>query len=419
MSGGITIIVISAFTCEYSEIKEVTEMDRRVIGVFGYIWALLLILTLWFLSRNEMYGGMTIYFLIIYLLATFFLIYFVFIPQNLFFTMVGEGSAKFIDSGGEVIATLLQSVGEDIEYQPDGDIISSPKKKWNLGWSGPWNLRGGLWFYGLWPIRDVHIYEHEWTNIDEHGEIDFHPKRWIDYIMVKLDTYYQKMPMVESADLVPLIVELIIRARPKNPFKARFKVRGWLSSTFDTTLPEVRDALGRIEYKPLQNRGSLKEELGRGVYDKMKNEGDFDVLKNDMGVDVQNIGVKDINPDPKYRDDTLKEWEAKKDAEAAAVKADIEAKIAVVKADGEARATIIKARAEAGAILIKNKAVQEYGDLGRFLEAVKAAESPGALSDVLKVYLLPDVADALKKKELSKDELKIIIEEIISEKTKK
>jgi len=393
-------------------------MDRRIIGMFGYVWVILPLFTLWFLL-GSMYGYLTIYFLIAYPFATFFLIYFVFIPQNLFFTTVGEGSAKFIDSGGEIIATLLQSVGEDIKHQPDGDIVSSPKKERNLGWTGPWNLWGGLWFYGLWPIRDVHIYEFEWTNINEKGEIEVHPKRWIDYIMVKWDTYYQKMPLVESADLVPLIVELILRLRPKNPFKARFKVRGWLSSTFDTTLPEVRDALGRIEYKPLQNRGNIKEELGKGVYDKMNNEGDFDVLKNDMGVDLQNIGVKDINPDPKYRDDTLKEWEAQRDAEAAAVRADVEAKIAVVRANGEAKAKIINARAEAAAILIRNKAVEEYGDLGKFLEAVRAAESPGALSDVLKVYLLPDIADALKKKDLSKDELKIIIEEIISERAKK
>lgn len=377
---------------------------RDYIGISGYIWAMIFLVIILVLPGSR-YSYATIYYIFGYLIATFFLVYFVYAPRNLFFTFVSEGTNKFVDRSGKIIATLLQLVGHDIEEQPKGDIVESSTKKRFLGLLGPWNIWGGLWFYGLWPICDIHIYEFEWYNIDEKGVVKHHEKRWIDYMMVKMDAYWQQMPTVESADLVPLDIELIQSMRIKNPYNARFMVRSWLSVAFDYSIPRVRDGISKENYSDLQKRPNAKTELGKAIFDEMQ-----DVVKEiaEFGVDLIKIGFKDLNPTPEYRAQTTKAYVAERDAE-----------VIKITAEANADAVVIKATAEAKATKIMNEAVKEYGDLGRFLEAIRAAKSPGDVSGTLRIYLLPEIAKALQGKDLSEDNLKkVITEAILSDKNK-
>lgn len=374
-------------------------MNRNAIGVFGYLWALFPIFTV-------LYSGLTTLYVFFYLLITFFLIYFVFAPQNLFFTIVDEGTSKFVDEGGEIIATLLQWVDHDISHQPDGDIEEGVPKKKCLGLLGPWNITGGLWFYGLWPIRDINTWQFQWSDISPGGEVVHHDKRLVDYLMVKLATYYQMMKKAESADLVPLIIEVILSIYIKNPYKARFKIQNWLSSTFERTLPLVRDAVSQENYEDLQKRKDSTKELGDTIYQSPAIQKGIAELEKDMGTYLAAIGIKDLNPTEEYRKETLRAYEAKRAAEAK-----------IITATADAQAMVLRAGGEAEAIKTRNEAIQKFGDLGKFLELIQASKEPGDMAKIIQVHLIPGLTEVLQKKEnISEEDLNIILQFINSKK---
>jgi hypothetical protein len=121
-----------------------------------------------------------IYWLVSLPTIAFLLVYFILAPNNCFFTFVKEGKAKFVVRGDKFEKCLIQWEGHTFDYSKDHP------EKWNVIPGKERHILGGLRFYGLWPLFDIHIYKFRWTGVTEDGKIQ-HKEEWLDYILLKDD----------------------------------------------------------------------------------------------------------------------------------------------------------------------------------------------------------------------------------------
>lgn len=257
-------------------------------------------------------------------------------PMNICFTFIHEGTAKIVVSGGEAVKTLIQFKGHKINSK--GRVVKGEQGE---------RLFGGLAFYGIWPLRDIYIYNFSWTAVTERGEIKEHRNETLDYIGLFDDVYWLQVVKAEDDELVPLDVEALVVIRIVNPYKALFRVQDWLEMVLNRVKPLLRKEISDFSYEALiQDR----ESLGKKIYDKAKDL--WSELEKDYGVKVLKLEVKEIDPPDDLRKLTLKKVTAQREAEVVKIQAD----------------------AEKGRIATVFGALEETGETGKLVRTLEALE---------------------------------------------
>jgi len=305
--------------------------------------------------------------LIIFCGLVFFLIWNVLAPRNICFTFVKESMAKIIVRGDKFEKVIIQ--WREHVLDPEWNVVDGHEK------SSVW---GGLCFYGFWPLLDVLSYGFKWTGVTEDGEKDPHPKEKIDFVLLRADVYWCQVENAEDYNLLPLNLELLLTIRIVNPYKALFNIQNWLETVINRMKPKVRDIITQKSFEDwIKKKENLGDEISNGAKDLL---GEF---RNIYGVDVVKIQIKEINPPPEQRTATLKKYLAEQDKKAIEVAADAEAERLKKVATGE------KERIE-----IVYKAVQGFGDVGRLVRTLEAAEK-SSLAASLTVQAIPGLSNIL------------------------
>lgn len=277
------------------------------------------------------------------------IIYFVLAPQNLYFTFIEEGTAKVVMRGGKVQKILIQWEGYTLNQD------------WQVVERAEFHRFGGLRFYGWWPLDDIYTYEFSWTGITEDGAPDPHKEETLDYILLKEEIYWAKVEEAEDKKLLPLEIELILTIRIINPYKALFKVENWLEMVINRIKPGVRDVISTDIYHNLIKR---PEAIGDMIYERLAKPGGLiEEFREDYGVDLKKIQVKNINPPEGYREITLREYLAERERDRILIEADAEAQRRKRVAEGESQR-----------IELEYGKVKDFGDLGRLIRTLEALE---------------------------------------------
>jgi ribosomal protein L23 len=315
-----------------------------------------------------------IYWLVSIPTVAFLLVYFLLAPNNCFFTFVKEGTAKFVVRGDKFEKCLIQWEGYTFDYSKDHP------EKWNVIPGKERHIFGGLRFYGLWPLFDIHIYKFRWTGVTEDGRIQ-QKEEWLDYILLKDDVYWCKIEQCEDKNLLPLDLELLLTIAVVNPYKAHFNVQNWLETVINRMKPIIRAYITQNSYEEwIKKREALGEEL-RKTIDHAGLLGEFEKW---YGVKVKKVEVKEINPPREYREKTI-----------APYLAELDKKAMIIRAEGEKQAVITKAEGEQQRIEKVFTEIQKFGDLGKLIRALEAMEkSPLAAS--VTIQAIPGLAELLR-----------------------
>lgn len=310
---------------------------------------------------------------------SFLLIYFWWAPNNLFFTFVKEGTSKVVVRADEVRKILIQWKGYTFDREwnvvPEDTWVKDGKVvKEGIGgakrYKEPQHILGGLRFYGWWPIDDIYIYRFSWTGVAHNGELKHHEREVLDYVMLKEDVYWGKVPKAEDKDLLPLDMELLFTIWVRNPYKALFRIDNWLQTIINRTNPAARNFITSKTFKQLIG---MTEAVGEKIYENLVERKILtDEFLGRYGVDVRMIEVKDINPPEEYRRATLAKFEAEREKEKVQ----------------------IGAKAERFRLDKVYGGIREFGDLGKLIRALEAMEkSPLAAS--VTVQAVPGIQNLL------------------------
>lgn len=365
--------------------KEKEEMSRGGILISSILIELLavaiLCVTPWFLPIGLSWKiSITLIGFISILVMDFFLIYFWWAPNNLYFTFIPEGTAKHILKGKAYHKTLIQWKGHALATEKSrrveiGDVIEIKEElKW---WFFLRRLLifirtcfGGLRYYGFWPIKDVWIYDFSWTNRTQDGEIQKHPKQAMDYLLLKDDVFVVEVRDAEDKDALHADILLILTLRVVNPYQASFVVQNWLETVINRVVPAVRNEYTKDTYANwISEDKDLAERILKALRNFLENE-----CRKRYGSEVRAIEVIDIDPGEGYRELTLRKFTAEQ----------------------EKKATIVNAQAEVERVNLAYKAVEGFGPLGKLMKLLEALkESPG--DGVKWVIPLPGTTDILSK----------------------
>lgn len=293
-------------------------------------------------------------------ITAFLLAYFVLAPNNCFFTFVHEGTVKFVVKGDAFQKCLIQWKGHTFD---DG---------WNIVEGEERHLLGGFRYYGLWPILDIYIYEFRWMGVTEEGKEQV-KREWIDFMIVRDDVYLCKIPDAEDLDKLHLDFQVFLTIRITNPYKAKYAVQRWLETILNRIQPLLRQYIAQYRYEDLLK---MKHEMGGKMGKELEKAGllgEKGEFYKRYGVDVRAVEVRQINPPEDYRKETLKKFVAEREKEA----------------------TVVRAEAEVERLARIYSKIQEFGDLGKLIRTLEAAEkSPLAAS--LTIQAIPGLPEILR-----------------------
>lgn len=370
---------------------EVEKMGRGTDGGLVLLGTAIL-LYIFFLVFDFLFGK-TMGIILTVIIGIFGVPYFILAPQNMWFTFIKEGTAKFIVKGDKFDKALIQWKGHT--FDKDWNVIPDGKKIKGKVYKEPRHPLGGFRYYGLWPIWDIHTYKFRWTGVTEDGRLQ-HKEEWLDFILLKDDVYWVKVAAAEEKNLLPLDVELFLTIRIINPYKARFRVQNWLETVINRVQPLLRQYIAENTYEELPKK---EQKAGEEMWKQLEEAGlvgkKGEFIKR-YGVEVRAIEIRQINPPETYRATTLKKLTARYEKDA----------------------KVVAASAEAARVKRVYGEIEKFGDLGKLIRTLEAAEkSPLAAS--LTVQAIPGLAEVLRgvfgkpvPEEISKEEIRTIREQL-------
>ncbi|MDD2913619.1 MAG: SPFH domain-containing protein [Candidatus Pacebacteria bacterium] len=359
------IFLIRTFLVGTLKIKEVGMMIllKIFLSLFGLIAIIFSSIFLGIMVGNFLGWAIILSIFLSCPTYIFLVIFFFLAPNNLFFTFVNEGTAKVIVKADKFEKALIQWEGRTFSYFDSGD------DKWNVKEGSESHLFGGLRFYGFWPLWDIYGYGFEWSGINQQEKVVYHPKRTLDYVLLKEDVYWAGLDRAEDKNLLPLKVELKLTVKIINPYRALFRVQNWLETLINRLKPEVRNFITQKEYgewiTEISNMGDDIFTLCAGILDEFEKE---------YGIKVRKIQIKELDPPPEYRENTL----------------------APYLAEMRKRATVIDADAEVERIKRVFATIRDFEDTGslvRILEAMEKSPLPASMV----VQAIPGLQEALRK----------------------
>jgi SPFH domain / Band 7 family len=251
----------------------------------------------------------------VFWLSVFLLVYLWWAPNNLFFTFVPEGRAKIVVRADQFKRAIINWRGH-VLVTPKNSSSFPNKDVWDVAESSPKNrLFGGLFFYGLFPLDDIYVYNFSWTNMRQNGDVEYHEPKTIDYILLKEDVYLGVVEKAEDKAALPTDIKLVMTMKVMNPYKALFNVQNWLETIMNRVRASVRNAFTEDTY---DRWISEDQDLADRILEKL---GDFRTIECEgrYGVEVRKVEVTDINPGESFRQATLKKFLGEKEAERLAV----------------------------------------------------------------------------------------------------
>ncbi|MFH1656278.1 MAG: SPFH domain-containing protein [Candidatus Nealsonbacteria bacterium] len=369
--------------------------DRWLIMLISFVLEIGLVTVLFYLIFPITFLGGIVGIIVAFGVVPVLIVYFWWAPNNLCFTFVNEGTVKVVVLGGKVTNILIQK--EEYTLDNDWNVIPEDSDHREL-----WHPLGGLRFYGVWPLCDIHLYDFSWTAMLQNGEIKPHVDETLDYALLMDDVYWFEVLKAEDKNRLPLNLQVLVTMRIVNPYKALFAVQDWLEAVIGRIQPVVRDRITQATYEELTIN---PEAVGHAIF---HGPGDhFDIFRDRYGVDVVALEIKEIDPPDDLREITLREVTATREAEATIVAAEAGAKVVVITAkakaeevrigaEAEARAVEIAATAEAGRLEKVYGAIDKQGELGklaRILEALEASPENGSKW----VVPIPGILDGLSQ----------------------
>lgn len=335
--------------------------------------------------------------IIIWLVIAFLLDYLVLARYNVFSTIIKEGTAKIIVKGGAVVDILPQWAGHTCNFRVNPNCAVAVR--WKIveetdGAKEPWHPFGGFRpFYGLWPLLDVFIHKFRWTTIREDGKEDPN-EEWQDFVLLLAATYKQIVTDCEDKNALNLTLEIILTLQIEDPYKAKFLIQDWLEYTKNQVLaPFIRGYITQDEYALWLTKKGI---LGPALLKEFGDSGQAAGLKDDYGILVKKIEVKQINPsDPAMREVTLKRYIAEKSAEA----------------------VIASAKGESERIKIIYGAISDFGDLGRLVKTLESV-AQSTLAASIAVQAIPGLPEMLRgvfgksPEGITKDDIRELIQEL-------
>jgi len=346
------------------------------------------------------YIGSGIVGLAITVFALIVLLYFL-AKSNLFFAFVEEGTAKAILKYGEFHRAVMTYEGYGLdtdwtvrnkknEVDENGNIIYYKDVKDSQGniihhqgdlvkdetgttlklRPEPWFRLGGLLYVGIPLIHSVYKHNFRWTSFEQREEKGklvqktISHEEVIDYILVQDDIYYTFVREAEARGMVPLDIDALLTIRVLNPYKALFRVQGWLETTLNQFKPVLVGYTGQKSFEELVE---TQKQVGDTIHELLKISQIDENLEKDYGIHLKKIGIVNIDPagdrGKKYVEAASKEWEAQKEAQ---------------------RLDNIY------------KKIQEYGDTGLFLRAIEGLEKASEGPSNLVVFPLGSVKSMIK-----------------------
>jgi len=345
--------------------------------------------------------------------------------ENIFLTLVQEGTAKIIVKALAHNKTLIQLKGYTLD--DDGNIV--PENTWVKDgikvqpntpgakkYKEPWHL-GGLRWIGLYPIYRVFGYHFEWAHLHPNGTTVPHSED-LDFILLKIDNYVIETPEnepMEDVEGLPLHIELLAPMKIMNPYTAVFVTRKWLNIVTGLILKVTREFVARHHYDPellemreKDTKEPLKKELWNLLEEEFKGQGAITTAEGNLriyGIELEKRGVGLIRIDPPsyYREISTLEY----------------------KANQEKKRITILAEAEERRIRTIYSAITRRGPRGLLIRAFEAIEK-GKVPLTWAIHEIPGMRDVVqnvfKTEKLTEEQLKgvaKIVLQVLREEKKK
>jgi len=228
---------------------------------------------------------------------------------NMFWTIMQEAQAKAVVVNGKFSHLLMSYHGHVFKGETDEEL-----KEWTDKWDvipvknasdieeGPkW---GGLRWVGFWPFVHTYEYRFTWTSIEQRSNeteagatemVAVTSEKKIDYVLLQWDLYGLLIKTVETKEILPVDILLLMPAQVVNPYKALFRVQHWLEQSENMISDRVRGFVGTLEFKELIQR-ALSDEEEKHKIDDEELKGVLKDILNDFGVKIPYVGIRRVDP---------------------------------------------------------------------------------------------------------------------------
>jgi regulator of protease activity HflC (stomatin/prohibitin superfamily) len=217
-------------------------------------------------------------------------------------TIVEAGTAKIVLKFGAYHKTILSKTGFTIDA--DGSVVPGDES----------HFLGGLRFVG---IRGIYsIFEKDkfhWVKSKSDDTLEEKTDTNVSRLLVKYYTYGMVVKNAEDKELVPTTVKLSVTAWIVNPKRAWIETEDWFSTFTGRLAPYVRQYVTLHPYKEIIEHPD--RQLAEEVFQMLKDKGIIIALSKLHGIEVIAIECKDFSPEEAYRESTLKEWRAEREAQ--------------------------------------------------------------------------------------------------------
>lgn len=267
--------------------------------------------------------------------------------QNIFFTIVKEGTAAVVVKNGVFHRCLMSFKGHEfqgtnsapVESEEDSDnqVVKPetkesephPADQWNIvlsenGSSGHFSLPllRGIYWMGIYPFAERYHYHFTWTvyRITENKQGEFErvlltrDDENISWILLSEVIYILPVRGAECGDNIPVDLEFAVRGHITNPYKALFMVQKWLEHTLDIIAARTRDFAANATYQELlrltekstpTNTSVSEENIKNRSLDTYLSE-DIKNIEEAWGFKVIYVGLSSVNPSGKLADDFVR-----------------------------------------------------------------------------------------------------------------
>lgn len=283
---------------------------------------------------------------------------------NIIFTFVQEGQVKAVKAFGGFRKALMSFTGREFrraceEYnlvpgedfdeikwleEKDHDpwdilrLTKKGRKKLSQQRSTPPALLkkrvGGLRLIGIPLLHSVPKPRFSWVSLEQKTEegsskvvnVPVFKEEHLDYGLAQEDVYVSETGKVETNDLLPVDVMLLITCAIINPRKAFFNVQHWLEATQNQIRPVIREYIGIKKFADLITKvkggeRELIEVLTEGSFSTGKNRtqriagGTLNRIAGEYGVEVRKVQIFGIDPTEAFRQLTTKKYEGQMEAQ--------------------------------------------------------------------------------------------------------
>ncbi len=239
-------------------------------------------------------------------LVAFLVVYYLWAPNNICWTIIEEGHSKVISKMGSFRKCLIN--WREYTFNKEWSVI-----KENSQHKEAKHFLGGLRFYGIWPFFETYSYKLRWKSLRADGSAVDHEET-LNSVLLKDFVYLVEIDGAEEKNKIPLDIDLLITIRVVNPYKALFRTQDWVELVMNRIKPFFREYIAQHTYEDLIGK---KQAAGGDVWKELVTYGIVKEFKRDYGVEIKDGGIemKDITPPPIYQEAATKKYLAEKEKE--------------------------------------------------------------------------------------------------------